>query len=42
MKKISIVKEAAAGNTKYYVIKYTDGTSKVVTRLTRDLEKHLE
>jgi len=42
MKKVSIVKEATAGNSKYYVVKYTDGTSKIVHYLTRDLEKYLE
>jgi len=42
MKKVTVVKEAAAGNSKYYVVKYTDGTSKIVHYLTRELEKHLE
>jgi len=42
MKTILTVKEAVYGFESYYVVKYTDGSSKIVHYLTKELEKHLE
>lgn len=41
-KRIKSITEAAAGEDKYYIVRYSDGSCKTFTRVTGTISKWLE